>query len=137
MSNHADIPGGFEPLTDAGSFVELVGPLFLREADGVIGLRVEDRHLNHAGTAMGGLLATLVDVAFGRAVRAAADGEAAVATVSLTTDYLRPGEAGAWLEARTEIDRLGGRLAFGDCSVRAGDEEVVRARAVFAVRSED
>src|SRR3954452_1183038 len=135
MSSPAKIPAGFEPVTGAGAVLELVGPLYARE-DGVVGLRVEDRHLNVAGTAMGGFLATLVDVAFGRAIRAQAEGGAAVATVSLTTDYLRPGEPGAWLETHATVERLTGRLAFGDCSVRAGDEEVVRARAVFAVRSD-
>jgi uncharacterized protein (TIGR00369 family) len=132
-----DVPAGFDPLTDAGAFVEHVGPLYVREHDGVVGLRVEERHLNRAGTVMGGLLATLADVAFGRAIRAETEGEAAVATVSLTTDYLRPGPPGAWLEARTQLDRLGGRLAFGDCSVSADGDEVVRARAVFAVRTKD
>lgn len=136
MSTTADVPPGFELLSDAGAFVDHVGPLYVREADGALGLRVAERHLNLAGTAMGGLLATLVDVAFGRAIRAEADGDAAVATVSLTTDYLRPGSVGAWLEARAEVERLTGRLAFGDCSVRADGEEAVRARAVFAVRSE-
>ena len=63
-----DVPAGFEPLSHGGAFGEHVGPLYIREEDGVIGLRVEDRHLNAAGTAMGGLLATLVDVALGRAV---------------------------------------------------------------------
>jgi uncharacterized protein (TIGR00369 family) len=130
-----DVPSGFEPLDDPGAFVEHIGPVFAREEDGVLGLRVEDRHLNSAGAVMGGLLATLADVAFGRAVRASAEGENAVATVSLTTDYLRPGPAGAWLEAHTEIEQLGGRLAFGDCSISADGEEIVRARAVFAVRS--
>lgn len=136
MPSAIDVPAGFEPLTDAGAFIEHVGALHVRAQDGAVGVRVEDRHLNVAGTAMGGFLATLVDVAFGRAVRGAADGEAAVATVSLTTDYLRPGAPGAWLEAHAEVERLTGRLAFGDCSVRADGEEVVRARAVFAVRSE-
>jgi uncharacterized protein (TIGR00369 family) len=137
MSSALDVPAGFEPLTNAGAFVEHIGPLYTRAEDGVIGLRVAPQHLNVAGSAMGGLLATLVDAAFGRAVRTEADGEAAVATVSLTTDYLRPGKPGAWLEARAEIERLTGRLAFGDCSVRADGEEIVRARAVFAVRSAD
>ena len=138
MSKDNDVPAGFEPLPHGGAFVEHVGPLYIREEDGVIGLRVEDRHPNAAGTEMGGLLATLVDVALGHAVRAEAQGDAAVATVSLTTDYLRSGPRGAWLEARTEVERLGGLLALGDCSVRAdGEEEVVRARAVFAVRSAD
>ena len=129
------IPAGFEPLTNPGAFVELVGPLHVRH-DGVLGVRAEERHLNRAGMVMGGFLATLVDAAFGRAIRQDAAGQATVATVSLTTDFLRPGPAGAWLEAHTEVEQLGGRLAFADCSVRANGEEVVRARAVFAVRSE-
>lgn len=85
---------------------------------------------------MGGFVATLVDVAFGGAIRAEAEEESAVATVSLTRDYLRPGPAGAWLEVQAEVERLTGRLAFGDCSVRAHGEEIVRARAVLAVRSQ-
>src|SRR3954451_11277273 len=136
MSISADVPAGFELLRDGGAFVEHVGPLYVRSADGALGLRVDDRHLNVAGTAMGGLLASLVDAAFGRAIRAEADGDAAVATVSLTTDYLRPAGPGAWLQTRAEVERLTGRLAFGDCSVHADGEEAVRARAVFAVRTE-
>jgi uncharacterized protein (TIGR00369 family) len=132
-----DVPADFEPLAGGGAFLEHVGPLYTRQRDGVLGVRVQERHLNLAGAAMGGFLATLVDAAFGRAVRAEADGEAAAATVSLTTDFLRPGSPGAWLEARVKIERLGGRLAFGDCSVAADGEEIVRARAVFAVRSAD
>src|SRR3954447_18993309 len=130
------IPPDFELLRDPGALVEHIGPLYVRASDGALGLRVEDRHLNVAGTAMGGLLASLVDAAFGRAIRAEADGDAAVATVSLTTDYLRPAAPGAWLQAHAEVERLTGGLAFGDCSVRADGEEAVRARAVFAVRSD-
>src|SRR3954452_24090413 len=74
MSTAENIPAGFEPLTHAGAFVDSVGPLYRRESDGVIGVRVDDRHLNVAGSAMGGFLATLVDVAFGRAIRAAVEG---------------------------------------------------------------
>src|SRR3954462_15561245 len=125
MPTRDDVPAGFAPLTGAGAFMEHVGPLYVDESESVIGVRVADRHLNVAGTVMGGFLATLADAAFGRAIRRQADGEAAVATVSLTTDYLRPGAAGAWLEARAQIERLGARLAFGDCSVCAGGEEIV------------
>src|SRR4051794_27159349 len=136
MSTAPSVPAGFVPMTNAGAFVEHIGPLYAREEDGVIGVHVEPHHVNVAGSAMGGFLATLVDAAFGRAIRSEAEGEAAVATVSLTTDYLRPGRPGAWLEARAEIEQLTGRLAFGDCSVHADGEEIVRARAVFAVRSD-
>ncbi len=129
----ADVPEGFSELTGGGGFLDLVGPLHVGPG-GVLAARVTERHLNLAGTTMGGFLATLVDAAFGRAVREESEGDATVATVSLTTDFLRPAPAGAWLEARTEVERLGGRLAFADCSVRADGDEVVRARAVFAVR---
>lgn len=137
----AGAPEGFAPLPEAGGFLEAVGPLHER-ADGVLGVRARERHLNRSGTVMGGFLATFVDAAFGEAIRrdagggAGTDGEAKVATVSLTTDFLRPGPAGAWLEAHTTVEQLGGRLAFADCSVRADGEEIVRARAVFAVRSD-
>ena len=135
MSVSEDVPPGFALLRNAGAFLDHVGPLYVRNADGALGLRVDGRHLNVAGTAMGGLLASLVDAAFGRAIRAEADSDT-VATVSLTTDYLRPAAPGAWLQAHAEVERLTGRLAFGDCSVHADGEEAVRARAVFAVRSE-
>src|SRR3954447_3006441 len=123
MSSDVSVPPGFAPLSDPGPFLEHVGPVYARAEDGVLGLGVDERHVNVAGSAMGGFLATLVDAAFGRAIRSEAEGEAAVATVSLTTDYLRPGRPGAWLEARAEIEQLTGRLAFGDCSVHADGEE--------------
>ncbi len=78
---------------------------------------MDERHLNHRGSVQGGLLATLVDFAIGRA--------------------LRPAEEGDWVEAHTEVDRLGGTLAFANCSRRVGEREVVRGRAVFAVLSRD
>jgi uncharacterized protein (TIGR00369 family) len=135
MTDDQTVPDGFTALTGAGAFVDLVGPLQGAEG-GVLGVRVQPRHLNVAGMAQGGFLATLVDVALGRAIRADADDGARVATVSLTTDYIRPVPPGAWLEAHTEVDRLGGGLAFADCSLRCDGKEAVRARAVFAVRAD-
>ena len=126
----SDVPDGFSVLEGPGAFVDHAGPV--HERDGVLGVRAEARHLNRAGTVMGGFLMTLADTAFGRAVRVEADAET-IATVSLTTDFLRPAREGAWLEARTEVERAGGRLAFADCSITADGEQVVRARAVFAV----
>ena len=136
MTDDQPVPDGFSPLAGAGAFVDLVGPLYAGTG-GVLGVRVQERHLNLAGTTQGGFLATLVDAALGRAIRADADDGARVATVSLTTDYIRPVPPGAWLEARTEVDRLGGGLAFADCSLHADGKEAVRARAVFAVRPDD
>ena len=120
----------FEPL-DAGPFLDHAGPL-LRRSDGTIGLQIEQRHLNAAGKAHGGLLASIADHAIGRAVNEALEDAGAV-TVSLTTDYLGAVDEGDFVEARTNVDRLGGSLAFADCSITVDGKDVVRARAVFAV----
>jgi uncharacterized protein (TIGR00369 family) len=132
-------PAGFEPYDGAGPFVDLIGPVHSRGEgeERVFALRIDDRHLNRRGSAQGGLLATLVDFAIGSAIGADAADDAQAATVSLTTDYLGPAEKGDWVEAHTEVDRLGGTLAFADCSLRVGEREVVRGRAVFAVLSDD
>ncbi len=129
-------PAGFTALTDPGAFVEHIGPV-LAHTDGDLGLQADDRHGNRSGQVMGGALSTLADVAFSEAIRHDLNGERAVATVSLAVDFLRPAPAGSWLQATTRVERLGGSLAFADCSIRADGEEVVRARAVFAVRGGD
>ncbi len=121
----------FAPLENTGPFLENAGPL-QKGADGAIGLEIEHRHLNAAGSVHGGFLASVADHAMGRAVNEALEDAGAV-TVSLTTDYLGPAKEGDWLEARTEVERMGGRLAFADCTLRAGGKEIVRARGVFAV----
>ena len=126
-------PQGFSRYDGGAEFLELIGPVYARE--GVFGLRVEDRHRNAGGVTHGGLLATLVDFALGRAIEADADDDQSRVTVSLTIDYLKAVESGAWVETRTRVERLGGTLAFADCSLIVDDDEVVRARAVFAAPS--
>ena len=123
----------FAPVDDPGPFLAHIGPVL---ADGdVLALRVAAHHLNSSGVAQGGLLATLVDFALGRAIRASAESRAV--TVSLTTDFLGAAREGDLVEARTEVERLGGTLAFADCSLTVDGNEIVRGRAVFAVLSED
>ena len=127
-------PDGFEPITDEGAFVQHIGPLLGQ--DGVVGLTIDERHINSFGKAQGGVLATLVDFANAHNVRRLSDEEnPAVATVSLTVDYLGSADEGEWVEAHVTVERLGGTLAFVDCSVRSGEKEIVRGRAVFAVLS--
>lgn len=129
------VPAGFIPFENQGPFLEHVGPVHVREdADGlVLGLRAEERHANHRGTVQGGLLSTFADFALGRAIQADADDGKERATVSLTVDFLKPANPGDWIEARARVDRVGGTLAFADCSLSVEDREVVRARAVFVV----
>jgi uncharacterized protein (TIGR00369 family) len=130
-----DVPDGFVPYENQGPFLEHVGPIHVRE-DGeklVLGLRAEGRHANHRGTVQGGLLSTFADFALGRAIEADAEDERERATVSLTVDYLKPARVGDWIESRARVDRVGGTLAFADCSLTVEGREIVRARAVWVV----
>ncbi len=130
-----DVPEGFQPFPGQGPFVEAVGPVHAREDAGglVLGIRTEERHANHRGTVQGGMLSTFADFALGRAIEADADDGKGRATVSLTVDFLKPANPGDWIESRTRVDRVGGTLAFADCSLCVDGREVVRARAVFGV----
>jgi uncharacterized protein (TIGR00369 family) len=131
----AQAPPGFVPFPDQGPFLEHIGPVHVREEGGelVLGLRAQDRHANHRGTVQGGLLSTFADFALGRAIEADADDGRDRATVSLTVDFLKPARPGAWIESRTRVDRVGGTLAFADCSLTIEGREIVRARAVWVV----
>ena len=131
----ASPPDGFEPFPDQGPFLEHIGPILTR-GDGdelVLGLQTEERHANHRGTVQGGVLSTFADFALGRAIENDADDGKDRATVSLTVDFLKPGKPGDWIESRTRVDRVGGTLAFADCSLTVEGKELVRARAVWVV----
>jgi uncharacterized protein (TIGR00369 family) len=126
-------PSGFKPWENQGPFLEHIGPIHVREDTDelILGLRAEERHANHRGTVQGGLLSTFADFALGRAIEADADDDKDRATVSLTVDFLKPAKPGDWIESRTRVDRVGGTLAFADCSLTVEGKEIVRARAVW------
>lgn len=129
-----DAPAGFAPYENQGPFLEHIGPVMVlaHGDDLVFGVRAEERHANHRGTVQGGFLSTFADFALGRAIEADADDDKDRATVSLTVDFLKPANPGDWIESRTRVDRVGGTLSFADCSLRVGEREIVRARAVYA-----
>src|SRR5436305_7882699 len=129
-----DIPRGFEPYDGQGPFLEHIGPVHVRDDGGLVfGLRAEERHTNHRGTIQGGLLSSFADFALGRAIEADADDDRDRATVSLSVDFLKPAEPGDWIESRTRVERVGGTLAFADCSLTVEGREIVRSRAVWVV----
>jgi len=131
-----DVPDGFEPFPGQGPFLEHIGPIHVREGEAgvpTLGFRAEEHHANHRGTVQGGLLSTFADFALGRAIEFDAPDDHDRATVSLTVDYLKPAAPGDWIESTASVDRVGGTLAFADCTLLAGDREIVRARAVYIV----
>lgn len=114
-------------------FTALVGA-DLPTADGGearLEVEVDERHLNPAGTVHGGMLATLVDMTMGAAVRSAAEGEAP-ATSQLSVTYLRPGKPGM-LVATATVRKRGESLTVCEADVTQDGKSLVHALATFAL----
>jgi acyl-coenzyme A thioesterase 13 len=128
-------PAGFEPLFRTSPFLDTVGPLFYRkQPDGgfVVGLRVLPKHANSRGTAHGGLLLTLLDVALGYRAALSQNPPAALTTASVTADFAGAPKLGDWVEAHVDVQKVGSRLAFANAFLVVNGERMVRASAVFS-----
>lgn len=130
-----DIPSRFKPLFRTSPVLDLIGPLYCRGEgpDLVIGLRVEEKHCNARGTVHGGILATLADVALGYTMAFSSNPPASLVTANLTLDFAGTAKIGDWLETHVNIQKQGSRLSFANCYIMLGEEQIVRASAVFLV----
>ena len=132
------VPPGFRRLRDFCAFATANGPLYGRvEGQGIFTMasRLTHDHDNLAGMCHGGWLMSLADMAIGFACSTANDEvrRKFLPTVSLTAEFLAPGRAGNWVEARAEVLQTGRRIAFAECLVRADGEPVLRASGTFKV----
>ncbi|CAA9360639.1 MAG: uncharacterized domain 1 [uncultured Nocardioidaceae bacterium] len=122
-------------MEDTGTgFKELVGLLEESADDGRSRLVLEaaERHLNPAGTVHGGVLASLVDMAMGDAVRSLTGDSDVPATSQLTVTYLRPGGPGR-LEVTAKVRKQGEHLTVCEADVEQEGRALVHALATFAV----
>jgi len=131
------VPAGFEPLFRTSPFLEMLGPFFYRRTPPtfVIGVRVEEKHTNARGTAHGGLLLTLADIALGYTAAFSSDPPLSLTTASLSADLAGYARVGDWLEAHVDVQRIGSRLVFANAYLVVGSERIARTSAVFARNS--
>jgi uncharacterized protein (TIGR00369 family) len=94
--------------------------------------RTADHHLNEGGTVHGGVLASLVDMAMGAAVRSRTDDGDVPATSQLTVTYLRPGKPGV-LAVSAGVRKQGENLTVCEAEVEQDGEPLVHALATFAI----
>ena len=115
------------------NFISLVGAHDPEAADGkaTLSVKVDERHLNPAGTVHGGMLATLVDTTMGAAIRSAIDDEVP-ATSQLSITYLRPGKPGR-LEVTATVRKRGQNLTVCEADVEQDGKSLVHALATFAL----
>jgi uncharacterized protein (TIGR00369 family) len=122
--------------TDTFAFAETLGMEFADGGDGAAGadavvrLQAGDRHLNVGGVVHGGVVASIIDTAMGRAVRQATD--SSTATSQLTVTYLEPAKPGT-LEARARVAKRGRMLTIVEADVEQDGTAVAHAVATFAL----
>ncbi|MDO4723971.1 MAG: PaaI family thioesterase [Comamonadaceae bacterium] len=130
-----DCPEGFKPLFRTSPFLDATGPYFYKPLENgfIVGLRVTAKHLNTSGTAHGGLLATLSDVALGYVTAMSQQPPIRMTTANLGLDYVGVAREGDWLQAHVSVVKVGSRLAFANALIAANDVPVATARATFLV----
>ncbi len=112
-------------------FSDLVGVEPQEGDDGSVrlGLLAEERHLNPAGTVHGGVIATLIDVAMGRAAESQMDDDQVPATIELKTNYLEPGRTGR-VVATAHVRKRGRHVIVVEAEVHQEDTGEVIALAI-------
>ncbi|WP_375490742.1 PaaI family thioesterase [uncultured Jatrophihabitans sp.] len=115
-------------------FADDVGITGLTSGDGEAraNLEAQDRHLNPAGAVHGGVMATLVDVAMGAAVRTMIGDDDAAATTQLTLAYLRPGKPGM-LTVHAHVGKQGEHILVCAAQVEQDGKQLIEALATFAI----
>jgi len=99
-------------------------------------LKIRPEHTNRSRTVHGGVIATLLDVAFGSAATSVVDTSEMPITVSLNVDYIQSAKVGESLVAEGKVVKKRSRLVFVEAIVSTDKGEVVaRGSAVMAVRS--
>ena len=121
-------------MSDDRSFKDVLGVRVESADDGRARLTLETSadHLNDGGTVHGGVLASLVDMAMGEAVRSTLGDGDVPATSQLTVTYLRPGSPGT-LEVTAEVRKQGDDLTICEAGVEQDGRSLVHALATFAL----
>jgi len=133
-------PEGFELLPGCEQgFLQLIGPLYVNQQGRapnhtpVIGLYLDERHLNYSRGAHGGLLATIADMQ-GAAVRAMANlGDAATPTVSLSIEFIAPAPSGAWLELHSYVTGKTKTMLFSRAELIHGDRVIAHTTGIYKI----
>ncbi len=124
-ANRPDVAGpGWVLLEDAG-YTGVVGPFWRRELEqGVaLALRVRRDHLNHNGTAHGGVLLAMADQTLGLSALHVSGG-LKQATIQLDFQFLAPAIEGETIVASGEVTRQTRSVVFTRGELRVGDRTV-------------
>lgn len=134
-----DLPDGFATLAlPPSGFIEANGPLYGRR-DGdrfVLGIRIEARHCNPAGTCHGGMLMLLADMLLAMGANVQAKLSRFLPTMHLDCDFLAPAPLGAWVEGRLDVLKVTRSTVFAQGLLTVEGAPILRASAVLKLPAE-
>lgn len=136
---YAPLPAGFGPIFRSSPYLEMIGPIFnkIDELECgksiVIGFEVQDKHCNAKGTAHGGIISGIADIALGYSAGLSQKAPISMVTTSLSIDFVGSMKLGDWVEVHADVQKVGTRVAFANCYFEANGKRVVRASGVFSV----
>lgn len=122
-------------MSDEQPFADL---LAIETVDDHVQCQTTDQHANAGGSVHGGLIATLVDMAMGRAVREVLDDDQRAVTLQLSVTYLNAAKPGALLIARAEVGKKGSNVVLLSAEVVSEDgKDIAEAVGTFTVVDAD
>ncbi|WP_336485414.1 PaaI family thioesterase [Methylobacterium nigriterrae] len=125
------VRAGWEIVADTG-FIDLVGPVHHRAADGAYAFLARPKHANLIGVVQGGMLMTFADRALGVTAMQAAEGANCV-TIEMQMQFIGAGRIGDWIEARPQVTRRTGSLVFMRTELTAGERLVGAATGIWKI----
>ena len=131
----SDIPEGFEPIFRSSPFLDLLGPLYNKRADEeyIVGFHAGEKHCNARGLVHGGVLSGLADIALGYSTVLSGSEPVPLITANLSIDYAGAARLGDWIEIRSDVQKVGRKMAFANCYFHVDEKRIARASAVFSV----
>jgi uncharacterized protein (TIGR00369 family) len=114
------------------AFENLIGPFFwklLEDGTNHVILQSDRRHGNRQGYIHGGLLLTMMDLAFSIAAKEHPDQR--LVTISLSSEFVAAGEVGNLIEARTEVVRKTRSLCFLRGQISSQGATLVNASCIY------
>lgn len=134
------VPEGFRWLDlNRSLFLETNGPFYVRRAgdEVAIGMRVEKRHCNSAGTLHGGMMGAFADVTLTVGANILARTQRFLVTLSLSIDYVGSAGAGDWIQAPVQVVRVTKGYVFAQAvAALPGGAPVARFNGTLLIRGE-
>ena len=100
----------------------------VRPGEAIVSVSTPPEYANIDQSVHGGVIMALADAAMATAVRTLG---AKTTTVQLETAFLRHGTIGQRLTAQGKVVKFGQKIAFCECRVQCGAQEIASVKATF------